>query len=47
VAGIQLRAERRVEQARARQERFRWAVVGVAILVCSFALVVGVLDVLH
>jgi hypothetical protein len=46
-AGLQLRAERRAEQARARRERIRWSVVGVAILGCSFALTVGVLDVLH
>ena len=46
-AGLQLRAERRAEQAQARRERVRWSVVGVAILGCSFALTVGVLDVLH
>jgi hypothetical protein len=46
-AGLQLRAERRAEQAQARRKRVRWSVVGVAILVCSFALTVGVLDVLH
>jgi hypothetical protein len=47
VAGSQLRAERRAEQAKARRDRFRWAVVGVTILILSFALTVGVLDVLH
>jgi hypothetical protein len=46
-AGSQLRAERRAEQAKARRERFRWSIVAVAILVLSFALTVGVLDVLH
>jgi hypothetical protein len=46
-AGLKLRAERRAEQARARREGVLWSVVGVAILVCSFALTVGVLDVLH
>jgi hypothetical protein len=46
-AGLQLRAERRSEQAMARRERLRWAIVGVTILVLSFALTVGVLDVLH
>ena len=46
-AGMQLRAERRAEQAQARRERVRWSVIGVAILGCSFALTVGVLDVLH
>ena len=45
--GSQLRAERRAEQAKARRDRFRWSVVGVAILILSFALTVGVLDVLH
>ena len=47
VAGLQLRAERRAEQARARRERLRWSIVSVAILGCSFGLTVGVLDVLH
>jgi hypothetical protein len=47
VAGLQLRAERRAEQAKAQRERFRWAIVAVTILVLSFALTVGVLDVLH
>ncbi len=42
-----LRAERRAEQAEARRIRQRWAVVGAAVLVCLFALTVGVLDVLH
>jgi hypothetical protein len=46
-AGLQLRVERRADQARARRQRVRWSVVAVAILVCSFALTVGVLDVLH
>jgi hypothetical protein len=45
--GARLRAERRAEQAQARRIRQRWAVVGVALLVCLFALTVGVLDVLH
>ena len=45
--GVQLRAERRAEQALARRERLRWSVISVAILGCSFALTVGVLDVLH
>jgi hypothetical protein len=43
VAGMQLRAERRAEQALARRARLRWAIV----LILSFALTVGVLDVLH
>jgi len=47
VARIQLRAERRAEQAKAQQQRLRWAIVSVTILVLSFALTVGVLDVLH
>jgi hypothetical protein len=46
-AGLQLRAERRAGQALARRVRVRWSVVAVAILSCSFALTVGVLDVLH
>jgi hypothetical protein len=46
-AGLRWRAERRADQAQARRERVGWSVVGVAILVCSFALTVGVLDVLH
>jgi hypothetical protein len=46
-ARSQLRAERRAEQAMARRERFRWAIVSVTLLVLSFALTVGVLDVLH
>jgi len=46
-AGSQLRAERRAEQAMARRTRFRWAIVSVTLLVLSFALTVGVLDVLH
>jgi hypothetical protein len=45
--GQQLRAERRAEQATARRERTRWAVLAVTILILSFALTVGVLDVLH
>jgi hypothetical protein len=47
VAGMQLRAERRAEQALARRARLRWAIVSVTILILSFALTVGVLDVLH
>jgi hypothetical protein len=47
VAGRQLRAERRAEQALVRRERFRWAIVGIAVLVLAFALTVGVLEVLH
>jgi hypothetical protein len=47
VVGFQLRAERRAEQAKAQRERFRWAIVSVTILILSFALTVGVLDVLH
>ena len=46
-AGLRLRVERRAAQAQARRQRVRWSIVGVAILVCSFALTVGVLDVLH
>ena len=46
-AGLRLRVERRAEQALARRERVRWSIAGVAIMVCSFALTVGVLDVLH
>jgi hypothetical protein len=46
-AGVQLRAERRAEQALARRERLRWSVISVAILGCAFALTAGVLDVLH
>ena len=46
-AGLQLRAERRVEQALARRERLRWSVISVAILGCAFSLTAGVLDVLH
>jgi hypothetical protein len=46
-AGSLRRVERRAEEARARRDRLRWSVVGVVILVCSFALTVGVLDVLH
>jgi hypothetical protein len=46
-ADLRLRVERRAEQAQARRERLRWSIVGVAILICSFALTVGVLDVLH
>jgi hypothetical protein len=46
-ARSQLRTERRAELALARRERLRWSVVGVAILGGSFALTVGVLDVLH
>jgi hypothetical protein len=45
--GPELRVERRAEQARARRERLRWSIVAIAILICSFALTVGVLDVLH
>jgi len=47
VAGMRLRAERRAEQAVARRTRLRWAIVSVTILILSFALTVGVLDVLH
>ena len=46
-AGSQLRAARRAEQAMARRTRLRWSAFSVAVLGCSFALTVGVLDVLH
>jgi hypothetical protein len=47
VAGAQLRAERRAEQATARRIRRHWAIAGSAILALAFGLTVGVLDVLH
>jgi hypothetical protein len=46
-AGLQLRAERRAAQAQVHRQRVRWSVIAVVILLCSFALTVGVLDVLH
>jgi hypothetical protein len=43
----QLRAERRAEQKLERRSRRRWAIVGSSVLVCSFGLTVGILDVFH
>jgi hypothetical protein len=47
VAGSQRRTERRAEQALARRSRRRWSIFGLAIVGSSFALTVGILDVLH
>ncbi len=47
VAGPQQRAERRPEEAMARRARRRWAIFSLAVLGLSFALTVGILDVLH
>ena len=44
---VQRRADRRAEQKVARRSRQRWAVFGCSILTASFALTVGILDVLH
>jgi hypothetical protein len=44
---MQRRADRRAEQKLARRSRQRWAVFGGSILVASFGLTVGILDVLH
>lgn len=41
------RTERRAEQAQARRARRRWAIFSLGLLGCSFALTVGILDVLH
>ena len=46
-AGLRHRAERRVEEAKVRRARRRWATFSVAVLASSFALTVGILDVLH
>ena len=42
-----LRAERRAAQRAERQSRRRWAVGSCALLGASFALTVGILEVLH
>ena len=47
VAGSQLRAERRAEQAMGRRSRRRWAGLGIGLLVASFGATIGILDVLH
>jgi hypothetical protein len=47
VAGPQQRAQRRAEEATARRARRRWATLSLAVLGLSFALTVGILDVLH
>jgi hypothetical protein len=47
VARSQRRSERRAEQMVARRARQRWSVFSCAVLVGSFALTVGILDVLH
>ena len=44
---VQRRAERRAEQQVARRSRERWAVFVCSVLVASFGLTVGILDVLH
>ena len=44
---VQRRTDRRAEQKLARRSRQRWAVFGGSILVASFGLTVGILDVLH
>jgi len=44
---VQRRAERRAEQKLARRSPQRWAVFACSILVASFGLTVGILDVLH
>ncbi len=44
---VQRRADRRAEQRLARRDRRRWAFIGSAVLVGSFGLTVGILDVLR
>ena len=44
---VQRRTDRRAEERVARRDRRRWAVIAGAILVGSFGLTVGILDVLH
>ena len=44
---VQRRTDRRAEQRLARRDRRRWAFIGGAVLVASFGLTVGILDVLH
>jgi hypothetical protein len=44
---VQRRTDRRTEEREARRDRRRWAVIAGAILVGSFGLTVGILDVLH
>jgi hypothetical protein len=44
---VQPRADRRAGQKAARRSRQRWAVAGGSILVASFGLTVGILELLH
>ncbi len=46
-ARAQRRADRRAEQKLSRRARQRWAIAGCSILVGTFGLTVGILDVLH
>jgi len=43
----QRRAERRASLKLARRSRHRWALLSCSVLAASFALTVGILDVLH
>jgi hypothetical protein len=44
---VQRRADRRAEQKAARRSSQRWAVAGGSVLVASFGLTVGILELLH
>ncbi len=44
---MQRRIDRRAEQKLARRDRRRWSVIAGVILVGSFGMTVGILDVLH
>ena len=47
VGNVQRRSDRRAELKLARRSRQRWAVLASSILVASFGVTVGILDVLH
>jgi hypothetical protein len=46
-AQVQRRADRRAEQKLVRRSRQHWAIAGGSILVASFGVTVGILELLH